>query len=269
MIVESYEDVIVLSGALHHNNWDTIRTAIALMLKRHPSGVVLDCSGLTEANADGAQTFHDALAYVKTHEEARIVLAAVPPAIRAVLAETPEVRSQLPIVETVEEARRSLDALASFEGDKKKSRLDKKEYQVRVLCVLQGCESDMDVLVMTRELVNNISAKVDILLPVIVPRDLPLTAPMADYEEKAAKSAERASDTLADCRTPYAIRMERARDLATLLSEESEAINASYTVLAVPEEGLEEGKRARIMNSVLCKVRGPVLFVRGHAVCLE
>lgn len=269
MIVESYEDVIVLSGSLSSNNWETIHTAITLQLKRHPSGVVLDCSGLTQATPEGALTFHDALDYVKSHEDARIMLAAVPPPVEALLKQTPELRSQLPIVASVEEARRSLDVLDKLIEPGKDRRLDKKEVQVRVLCVVRGNEGDVDVMVMTRELVNNIAAKVLILIPIVVPRDLPLTAPIPDLEEKGAASASRIRDTLSDCKTPHEVRMERTRDLAGLLHETSEEIKASYVVLSIPPEAEGEEKCMKTMQAVLAKVKRPVLFVRGHAECLE
>ena len=80
MIVESYEDVIVLSGALRSNFWETIHTAISLMLKRHPTGVVIDCSGITEVTQAGADTFRDVMAYIEEHD-ARIIVAAVSPAV--------------------------------------------------------------------------------------------------------------------------------------------------------------------------------------------
>src|SRR5947207_872967 len=115
MIVESYEDVVILSGPLRSNFWETIHTAIALTLKRHPTGVIIDCSGITELTPEGAETFQDAIQFVKEHERARIVVAAVSPQAMEVLRHVPEVRSQLPVVATVEEARRSLDLLLKEE----------------------------------------------------------------------------------------------------------------------------------------------------------
>lgn len=270
MIVESYEDVIVLSGALKSNNWETIQTAIGLTLRRHPSGVIIDCSGLTEMNETGALTFNDAMEYVQSQKDARIVLAAVPGLVMEVLKNTPEVRSQLPIVETVEDARRSMDVLDSVaEGPGRKGGRVHKAVQVQVLCVLQGSEHDMDVLVITRELINNIQAKVLILLPIIVPRDKPLTAPMVEIEEKAVKSAGRAKEIFYECRTPHEVRLERTRDLPGLLHELSEEISAAYTVLAVPDEALGEEKCIKLMRGVLSQVTRPVLFVRGHEQTME
>ena len=111
MIVESYEDVIVISGALRSNFWETIHTAISLMLKRHPTGVILDCSGITEVNTAGADTFRDVMSFIHD-QDARVIVTAVPPQVMEVLRTVPEVRSQLAVAKTVEEARRSLDPTA-------------------------------------------------------------------------------------------------------------------------------------------------------------
>lgn len=270
MIVESYEDVIVLSGDLKSNNWETIQTAIGLTLRRHPAGVIIDCSGLTEMNESGALTFNDAMEFVQSQKDARIVLAAVPRAIMDVLKVMPELRSQLPIVETVDDARRSLDVLDSVsENGGRRGAKVHKEVQVQVLCVLQGSAHDMDVIVITRELVNNIQAKVVILLPIIVPRDKPLTAPMVELEEQAVKSAGRAKEIFYECHTPHEVRLERTRDLPGLLHEVSEEIKAAYTVLAVPAEALGEDKCIKLMRGVLAQVTRPVLFARGHEASME
>ena len=124
MIVESYEDVIVLSGELRSNFWETIHTAIALTLKRHPTGVIIDCSGITLMTPEGGETFHDAIDFVAEHDRARIVVAGVSKSVLEVLRSVPEVRSQLPVAESVEDARRSLDLLVEDEPDvpKKKRR---------------------------------------------------------------------------------------------------------------------------------------------------
>ncbi|MCG9894121.1 MAG: hypothetical protein MH204_01435 [Fimbriimonadaceae bacterium] len=271
MIVESYEDVIVLSGALTRNSWKTMQTAIQLTLKRHPTGVILDCSGLTEATMAGVTTFADVFRFVQQKDEARVVLAAVPSHVLEVIRDTPDVCSQLPIVDTVNEARRSLDIIAqAHDVDEREQNSLLKGVQYQVLCVLQGSEHDMDVVVLTRELVNNIRAKVVVLLPLVVGRDLPLTAPLPDLEEREAQSAILAKEVFTECRTACEVRMERTRDLPSLLQDVSEEINAAYCVLAVPDEDrLNESRCTEQMRQVLARVKSPVCFVRGHAAALE
>ena len=73
---------------------------------------------------EGAETFHDAMDFIRNHH-ARVILAAVPGHVMEVLKNVPEVRSQLPICATVADARRSLDLGVDVEEDhgKKKKKL--------------------------------------------------------------------------------------------------------------------------------------------------
>ncbi len=265
MIVQSYEDVVVLSGNLNANYWETIHTAISLTLRRHPTGVIVDCSGLSSANSQGAVTFQEALDFVTEHPKARIILTSVPDNVLAVLKEISEVRSQLPIVRTIEEARASLDLLS--EGDDhggKKRKEVKKKTDINVIAVLQGSESDVDVIVVTRELVNNISARVTILLPIVVPRDLPISAPLPEMEASLARSAEHAADTMVGCETPHETRLERTRDLPSLIFEMSESESAAYTVVAIPHDSAGSEVGVKLVRGLLEKVKRPLLMVRGQ-----
>ena len=264
MIVQSYEDVVVLSGNLNANYWETIHTAISLTLRRHPTGVIVDCSGLTSATSQGAVTFQEALDFVTEHPKARIILTSVPDNVLAILKDIPEVRSQLPIVRTIEEARASLDLLSEGDDHGKKRKEVKKKTDLNVIAVLQGTESDVDVIVVTRELVNNIAAKVTILLPIVVPRDLPISAPLPEIEAALAKSAEHAADTMIGCETPSETRLERTRDLPSLIFEMSEAENAAYTVVAIPQDSAGSEVGVKLVRGLLDKVKRPLLMVRGQ-----
>src|SRR5204863_9799246 len=113
MIVESIGDVIKLSGDLTSNHWETIRTAAGLVLKRHPRGVVVDCSGITSCTEQGAETFYDMLMHIE-RKKSRIIVANIPPVVREALKHVPEVRSRLAVASTVEEAQHSLDLLETI-----------------------------------------------------------------------------------------------------------------------------------------------------------
>lgn len=267
MIVESYEDVIVLTGALRSNFWETIHTAISLTLKRHPTGVVIDCSGITEITEEGAETFHDAIEYVGEHVRARIVVAAVPPHVLDVLRSVPEVRSQLPIAKSVEDARRSLDLLVESDEEPKKKRKREpefREYERTVLAVVCGDDSDVELLKVVREFASTNPVKVVVLFPIVVPRNLPLQAPMPELETMATRAIETAKKTLTEIRIAHEARVEHARDLPTLLHEIAEEADAAYVMFAfsyrTPEK-LEEG--VKLVGTILQKVTRPILFVRG------
>jgi hypothetical protein len=267
VIVESYEDVIVLTGALRSNFWETIHTAISLTLKRHPTGVVIDCSGITEITEEGAETFHDAIEYVSEHDRARIVVAAVPPAVLDVLRSVPEVRSQLPIAASVADARRSLDLLVSDEHEPKKKRKEPelREYNRTLVAVLSGDDSDEELLSVTDELVSTMPAKVLLLYPIIVPRNLPLQAPMPESESTAVKTIEMAKAHMLKTKTAHEARVEHGRDYPSLIQSVIDEVDAARVIFAFSRrspEKMEEG--LRLVGSIMHKVTRPIVIVRGR-----
>lgn len=267
MIVESYEDVVILSGSLRANFWETIHTAISLTLKRHPTGVVIDCSGITEMTTDGAETFHDAIQFVKEHERARIVLAAVPPKVMEILRQVPEVRSQLPVVATVADARKSLDLLLVEEdehGKKKKSKVLTKACDRTIVAVLSGDESDQHMLTVTEELVDTMPARVVLLCPIVIPRDLPLTAPMPKEEAYAAETLEQGKKRMNDRGTPCEIRLERTRDIPTIVQEVAHQVDAAHVIVGLASDMKGDDAYLRILKSVIDRVKTPLVIVRGQ-----
>ncbi len=267
MIVESYEDVIVLSGAIRQNLWETIHTAISLTLRRHPSGVIIDCEGITEMTNEGAETFHDAIDFVGEHGKARIIMVAVKEDILAVLRSVPGVRSQLAISDSVESARKSIDLLTEGDdedGKRKKKGDSAKPFDRHILAILSGDDSDNDVLEVINELVSTMPAKVLFLLPIVVPRALPLQAPMPENEEKLAASAQRGKESLADSRTACEIKLERTRSLPTLLHQVAEQVEAAYTVVSLPRQHVESNATTQLIQQILKEVDRPVLFVSGQ-----
>ncbi|MCO5297428.1 MAG: hypothetical protein M9921_11275 [Fimbriimonadaceae bacterium] len=259
MIVESYEDVIVLSGALRSNFWDTIHTAISLTLKRHPTGVIIDCSGLTEATPEGAETFHDAMDFIKEHD-ARIIVAAVPAPILEVLKTVPEVRSQLPIAASVEEARRSLDLLVE-EPKKKKQAPPSTDEQV--LVCLFGDDNDRAALHLGSKIADTLLARIVLVYVVLMPRDLPLQAPMPEDEELAAKAIDHGKAYLAERNINATARLERGRDLASAVQEVANEINTSHVVVPLSPDPVKMEANQKLVRSVLEKVADIVVFVRG------
>lgn len=264
MIVESYEDVIVLSGALRSNFWETIHTAISLTLKRHPSGVIIDCSGITEVTADGAETFHDAIDFVNEHDRARIIVAAVPPEVLEVLRSVPEVRSQLPIAASVAEARKSLDLLSVSEEPPRKRKEPVKPYSRQILACMNGDRAgDLHVLSITKELSAAKPAKVVILLPIVVPRDLPLQAPMPEIEDRAVEMADVSHKELTELSMVHETRLERTRDLPTLLQEVAQEIDAEHVVVAIRPDQAGDDASQRMIRSVIEKVDRSLIFARA------
>ena len=257
MIVESYEDVIILSGAMRSNQWETLHTAISLTLKRHASGVIIDCSGLIECTPKGADTFHSVMEFLKDHD-ARVIVAAVPNQVMEVLKLVPDVRSQLPIVATVDEARRSLDLLVD-NNPKKKAKVS----SVQVVIVVQGKPCDSEVIQTGSELATGLAANVRILFPLIVPRDLPLQAALNDEEEIARKALAEADRSLNIEGVHHTLVLERGRDIASAIAAAIEEEPATHVLVGLPSSDSHQDEAGKMVRSVLAKVKSAVLFVRG------
>jgi len=263
MIVESYEDVIVLSGALRSNYWETLHTAVSLTLKRHPTGVIIDCSGITEATEEGVETFHDAIDFVAEHDQARIIVAAVRPDVLNVMRMVPEVRSQLPIVATVDEARRSLDLLVDEEDGRKKRREPARAVDRTLLVCLAVDETEPFVLELAIELCRGIPTKICVLLPLLVPRDLPLQAPLPDVETSARRVADASRDRLETMNIPHEVRLERTRDFASLIQEYAEETDAAHVIIGIRHDERHQDDIQKILRNIQDKIKRSLVFVRG------
>ncbi len=261
MIVESYEDVIILSGAMRSNQWETLHTAISLTLKRHPTGVVIDCSGLIECTSQGADTFHSVMQFLVTHD-ARVIVAAVPAQVMEVLKQVPDVRSQLPIVATVEEARRSLDLLGDGNDEPVKKKKGKAS-SIQILVTVMGTPCDPVVLNTANELATGLNGSVRVLFPLIVPRDLPLQAPLPEEEEKALAALAAADKILKVDGVDHAVLLERGRDIASAILAAIEEVPATHVLVGLPSEDSGNDDALKLVRSVLSKVKSAVLFVRG------
>lgn len=266
MIVESYEDIIVLSGALRSNFWEAIHTAISLTLKRHPSGVIIDCSGLTEANSTGAETFRDAMDFIQKHD-ARIIVAAVPDAIMDVLKSVPEVRSQLAVAKSVEAARRSLDLLHEEEdyGHKKKKRTPIEGARKLVVCLYTGTSvvEDDAAMNIAGKIADSQPTEVHLVCVLLVPRHLPLTSPLEESEMAASKAVQRAEQFFDARDVTYISEVERARDVASALADVLAEFDAPEVVLPLIRDPLKKEENLKLVESVLGRVSRNVIFVRG------
>lgn len=258
VIVESYEDVIVLSGALRSNFWETLHTAISLTLKRHPSGVIIDCSGLTEATAEGAETFRDVMEFIH-HQDARVIVAAVPDNVLDVLRTVPDVRSQLPVTDSVESARRSLDLVIEPKVSKKRGSNGATAEKV-VIC-LSGKPADREALRVASNICEVRECELHLVYVVIVPRDLPLTAPLPK-EEGVAASALDSAKTLVDKHTRWFPHLERGRDIVSTLEDFLAEVKASLIIFPLPQ-GQEHEGNGQLIRASMSKIRQEIIFVRG------
>lgn len=264
MIVESYEDVLVVSGALRSNFWETIHTAISLLLKRHPSGVIIDCSGITECTAEGADTFRDAMEFIEAHD-ARIIVAAVPAAVMDVIKSVPHVRSQLAIASSVAEARASLDLNAEDEDHKSKRKGD--SLRPKVLCCLAtGTSNTTDDAAMrlASQLAFALNTEIILVCVLVVPRELPIQAPLAKNEESTAHAIERAHAFFDGKDQLHDTMIRRGRDIASTLVEVLSEVQISHVILPLNDDPQEADNDAKLVKSMLVKVRAETIFVRNQ-----
>jgi hypothetical protein len=265
MIVESYEDVIYLSGALRDNFWDTVHTAISLTLKRHSSGVIIDCSQITECTPQGAETFRDVLSFIQEHD-ARVICIGVPNNVMEVLKSTPDVRSQLPLAGSLDEARRSLDLLppvAARPKTKRELRNGGTEARPKIVLYLTGDGRDQQGLAAAKRMADGLKAEVIPVFVIVVPRELPLQAPMKECEVIALRAISGAGKFFKEHHVPYRVVLERGRDVATALESvitENKAGNLLIPLSADPNRVDEELK---LIKTALSKVSAQVAFIRG------
>ncbi|MFM9874012.1 MAG: STAS domain-containing protein [Fimbriimonadaceae bacterium] len=262
MIVEASEDVITLSGTLNHPFWESVQTAIALTLNRHPSGVIVDCANITSITEDGAKTFQYAIDYV-LGQNARIIFARVPDNVKTILQQTPHVKSQLATAPSVQEARTSLDLLLK-DGDGKKKRTSEEVRSRHILAVISPNECDDHFVRQLEQLVSSAPAHLVFLLPIEVPRELPLHAPVPEEEARLVTYGEKVKSAFAKGQNLAEIRLERTRDIPTLIAEVSEEINAEQVIIAIPSSATENADSGKLFESILRNVTRPLMFVRAN-----
>lgn len=268
MIVESYEDVVVISGALKSNHWETIHTAISLTLRRHPTGVIVDCSGLGETTSEGAETFHDAMDFIEGHD-ARILFAGIPAPVLEVLNRVPEVRSRLAVAASVNEARNSLDITWENPDDvkKKKKVVVPENARKIIVCLYDGTSVEEDNAAMhaASQLADSEPSVIHLVCALLVSRELPLQAALPAQEASAANAISRATQFFDVRNIVHFDRVERGRDVASAVAQAAKDIGASTFVLPYIGGSAQSDDMLRIVSNVMGKVEGTVMFVRSPA----
>ncbi len=261
MIVESYEDVIALSGDLKSNFWETIHTAISLTLVRHPEGVIIDCSGIKECNEEGANTFLDAMDFLEEHD-ARVIVVSVPLHVHEVLKSVPETRSQLPMAGSIEDARKSLHFKVDPELDHET--LKQFEDMPTILACLNGTDTDEELVELVIDLAEGTHMGICWLYPILIPRQQPLQAPMKELEEEAANVLETIHAKIKDHDITDKFIIERARDVPSAIFNASEEYNVKKLVIGLNKHKLSE-KTCSFISSIMKKMDCQVIFVKSES----
>lgn len=175
MIIQSKDDVVILRGVLAENHWPALKSVVSLLLKRHPAGVIIDGSLLSEVTESGAQTFLEASEYIQA-QRARVMVAGLSDEIVREISGVPGIRSQLPRAATVGEARASLaiSGADSLPADR------------RGPVVLVPLVGDWEkALAFSVGEVSRLRADIHLLYVLEVPRDQPLGIPLPEKEREA------------------------------------------------------------------------------------
>ncbi len=107
MIIEARKSRITLCGAMERNHWRTIRAAAQLLLTHSPGGIVVDCGQVNKTTPEGVLTFEQGIDEV-TAQGHKIIFAGLPPDLRQTVGNIPGLRSEIIVMDTVEEAERIL-----------------------------------------------------------------------------------------------------------------------------------------------------------------
>lgn len=185
MIIHVKGDVIEVKGSLVKNHWVALRSAVGLLLDRHPSGVIIDGSGLTEMNEAGAHTFIDAAGFIQA-QNARVVVSGLPSDILERIRRIPGARSQLPLAASIEEARASL-AVGVGEAVPEAKR------RPAILVPLLG---DWQRAIEYAAHHADRTADIHLLYVMEVPRALPLGEPLPEMEAQATATLSEAEGLL-------------------------------------------------------------------------
>jgi hypothetical protein len=182
-----------------------------------------------------------------------------------VLKTVSEVRSQLAVASSVEEARHSLDLLTQGDHGKPKRRQAIENAAKLLVCLYTGTSvrEDNAAMVVASKIADSSPTEVHLVCLLLVPRHLPIQAPLHEQEESAAAAVDRASQFFQARNVIHFARVERARDVASGLSEALGDIDAADIVLPLMHEQIKKEDNLRIVESVLAKIDREVVFVRG------
>lgn len=242
MIIHVRGDVIKLKGSLLENYWLALKSAVTLLLKEHPSGVIIDGSELTEIDEAGAHTFLDASNYIQAHR-ARVVISGMPENILEEIRRIPGVRSQLPICPTVEEARASL----AVGGEETVPEIRRKP---AVLVPLLG--SWRRVLIPAAIQAAAMKGEVHLLYVLEVPRALPIGVPLPDEEHKAQETLSEAERILKGHGAPVRKLITRAREPIEGAGKFAADLSPRLMFVSYAKEELEVEGRACESVGTLC-----------------
>lgn len=222
MIIEAREDTITLRGEVQSNIWPAIQAAAALLIERHPTGIIIDCSALSRITPKGAETFTDASRYIQ-EKNARIVVAGLAPELLEIGRSVPGVRSQLPVCATVADARASLSL---EEAEPRRGR-------AAIAGVVPMIGDWKSALFHAQRLAMGGDAEIHLVDLIKVPRTLPIGTPLPDRESAGQLRLEEAKEICRESRTKSFAHVERVRSESQGLVDYVNELKGDYAVMSI------------------------------------
>jgi anti-anti-sigma regulatory factor len=272
MIIDARDDVITLSGCLDHNVWPAIQAPANLLLRQHPSGILIDASDIEMCSPEGVKTFIDAVSYIQRYR-ARIVLCNVPGIVDDVIKSVPGARSQVATAPDREAGRASL-ALAQTQRVQNRTKwiagnsdrpilvplipaMQSTREAIgiaRILAATLGCDTEKADLK-----VDKSSATIHLAYFIEVPRSMPLSSPFPEVEEHAKLLLNEAESFAAKTGARVRTHIIRARNTAEDIVHQASTLNANTIVLSLPatDEDNESSVRTivrQVLENAKCEV---------------
>ena len=242
MIIEVQGDVLTLWGVLAKNSGEAVLPAVLRVLSRHPSGVVLDLAGVSQATPDGAAAVRDAGAHVaRLRPGARLAITGAIPAVARVFAANHVLGGAVTAVAGVADATSLLPA--TVPADTAPLTPDANRKRV-VLVALFGAATDEHAVAVACRLAESIAsdpatgepaAQMYLAHLFTVARDREIAPGVHGDAENAAQSRLRQLASAArtgGCVASVTTLMERTRDGATRLTDLAGDLGALFLVLA-------------------------------------
>ena len=248
MIIEAREDTITLRGTIKANIWPAIQAAAALLLENHPTGIIIDGSAVTKITPRGAETFADAFDYIGAHN-ARIVVAGLSHELLEAGKTVPGVHSQLPLADTVEEARASL-ALEEVTPRRGKAR------SAAVVPIVGNWRRAVNL---ADSLAMGESCEIHLVDLIKVPRTLPIGTPLPEREAQGKERAEAAMSVVRETGIKGFSHVERVRAESTGLAHFIDELRADFAVVSIDRAGrtdphIEQPEAMSFFETANCEI---------------
>jgi anti-anti-sigma regulatory factor len=243
MIIEARGDVVTLRGILSRNEWQNVKAAANHLLHHyHAPGIIIDCKHIDRATEEGIDTFIDARRDIEA-QGARIMLCHVPPEVLQAMRSVPGARSQLPVADTIEDARASFRLM---HGTAPKASAG----VASILVPLFG-DGDAEIGVdLACRIAPRDSARIHMLYVVTVPRALPIGTPLGENAAIAERELARGEAIARKRHVATTRQIEQTRSIGDAIMQTAQRLGVAMIVVGLRELPVsdERGQEELVMD---------------------